>query len=67
MLVEARLLELGGERLRREVLRFKLAGAKTEPAFAQILGLEGDAFQALLEMEAWCENKIKQLIEGALQ
>jgi hypothetical protein len=50
MLVEWRLLSLGGERLRRSVVALKLRGFKTEPAFAAVLGLSGDPYQRLLEL-----------------
>jgi Domain of unknown function (DUF4269) len=50
MVVEWRLLELGGDRLRGEVRRLRRAGAKTEPAFAAALGLAGDPYLRLLEL-----------------
>ena len=40
--VERRLLELAGPGLRAAVLRARLRGLKTEPAFAQVLALPGD-------------------------
>lgn len=50
--LERRLLALGGEPLRAAVMARRLAGAKTEPAFAQVLGLEGDPYAALLTLES---------------
>jgi hypothetical protein len=50
MLVEARLLKLGGEPARRAIRRLKQAGLKTEPAFAHYFGLEGDPFETLLAL-----------------
>ena len=44
---EKRLLELGGEQLRSHVMALRQAGMKTEPAFAQVLGLRGDPYAAL--------------------
>ncbi|WP_010542787.1 DUF4269 domain-containing protein [Sphingomonas elodea] len=49
--LERRLLALGGEPLRAAVMTRRLAGAKTEPAFAQVLGLAGDPYAALLMLE----------------
>jgi len=36
--------------LREAVLAARRAGAKTEPAFAEVLGLEADAYQAMLDL-----------------
>ena len=49
--IERRLLALGGEPLRAAVMARRHAGAKTEPAFAQVLGLAGDPYAALLTLE----------------
>jgi hypothetical protein len=51
LVVEARLLAVGGAALRQRVLALKASGVKTEPAFAQVLGLPGDPYQALLTLE----------------
>lgn len=45
-----RLLALGGEGLRATVRGLKVAGLKTEPAFAAALGLEGDPALAMLDL-----------------
>ncbi len=37
--------------IRNEILRLKEAGLKTEPAFAQVLGLKGDPYEAILALE----------------
>ncbi|WP_136616873.1 MULTISPECIES: DUF4269 domain-containing protein [Mesorhizobium] len=52
--VEQRLLALGGETLRQRVFAERLQGFKTEPAFAKVLGLDGNPFsemQKLFEAE----------------
>ncbi|WP_127499241.1 DUF4269 domain-containing protein [Paenibacillus glycanilyticus] len=49
MVVEAELLKRNPD-LRARVIRLKSQGIKTEPAFAQLLGLEGDPYEALLEL-----------------
>ncbi|WP_336518231.1 DUF4269 domain-containing protein [Pollutibacter soli] len=39
-----------GEDFRRKIIDLKLAGWKTEPAFAKLLGLSGDPYQAMLKI-----------------
>ena len=51
MLVEYKLLEERGETFRQRIRELKAEGYKTEPAFAFELGLEGDSYDALLELE----------------
>ncbi|MGR3273784.1 DUF4269 domain-containing protein [Acaryochloris sp. 'Moss Beach'] len=72
--IEQRLLELE-PRLRIAVQQLKQKGIKTEPAFAQILGLEGDPYIAMLELEQSCDGfqpacghrNLKHLISTKLQ
>lgn len=51
MVVEARLLAVAGPQLAHDVRRMKAQGLKTEPAFAELLGLDGDPYDALLGVE----------------
>ena len=62
LVVEARLLALGGAALRQQVLALKASGVKTEPAFAQVLGLSGDPYEALLALEACDETALAALV-----
>lgn len=48
MKVEEYFLLKYGEEFRQKVLFLKRNGMKTEPAFAKLLGLEGDPYEALL-------------------
>ncbi|HEY6305137.1 MAG TPA: DUF4269 domain-containing protein [Candidatus Angelobacter sp.] len=48
--VEYRLMLLGGEQMKAQITRLKQQGAKTEPAFATWLGLQGDPYAALLKL-----------------
>ncbi|OKS84615.1 DUF4269 domain-containing protein [Mucilaginibacter polytrichastri] len=50
MLIEYRLLLKNGLDFRLKVIALKLEGYKTEPAFAEILGLKGNPYQELLKV-----------------
>jgi len=52
MLIEYKLLLEKGEAFRQEVLSLKKQGYKTEPAFAKLLGIEGDPYEELLKLES---------------
>jgi hypothetical protein len=48
MLVEYRILNERGEEFRREIIKQKRKGIKTEQAFASLLGIKGDPYVELL-------------------
>jgi hypothetical protein len=49
MLIEHQILQQKGKSFRQEIIRLKKEGMKTEPAFAKLLGLHGDPYEALLQ------------------
>lgn len=49
--IEQRLLDMDDGRLKRAVMALRARGQKTEPAFAVALGIEGDPYRALLDLE----------------
>ncbi|WP_081949343.1 DUF4269 domain-containing protein [Paenibacillus durus] len=61
MVVEARILDILGEGFRERVRLLKADGIKTEPAFAQLLALEGDPYEALLQLERLDEPALDAL------
>ncbi|WP_448951722.1 DUF4269 domain-containing protein [Labrys neptuniae] len=63
--VEERLLALGGEVFRARVLQQRRAGLKTEPAFAAVLGLDGDPYQALLDLERASDERLMAALDAA--
>lgn len=62
MVIEARLLALGGEAARQGVRRLKRAGLKTEPAFASYFQLAGDPYQVLLKLSRLGEEELRQAV-----
>lgn len=48
---EYRILNEQGEDFRQRIIQLKRQGIKTEPAFAQELGLDGDPYLAMLNIE----------------
>ncbi len=65
LLIEARALEIGGEPAREKIRAARAQGMKTEPAFAELLGLTGDAYEKLLQVETWSDEKIAAAIRRA--
>ncbi|MBY0218532.1 DUF4269 domain-containing protein [Paenibacillus illinoisensis] len=58
MLVEWELLQLWGAEGHDEIRRLKWGGLKTEPAFAAVLGLQGDPYEELLHLAHWSRNEL---------
>jgi hypothetical protein len=63
--VERRLLALGGEDLRAAVMKRRRDGMKTEPAFADVLRLDGDPYVALLDLEAASDDALAQMLRSS--
>ncbi|RZK25397.1 MAG: DUF4269 domain-containing protein, partial [Hymenobacter sp.] len=62
LVVEARLLAAGGTTLQEKVRDLKAQGVKTEPAFAKLLALPDDPYQALLNLETYSDQELRQLV-----
>jgi hypothetical protein len=62
LLVERAVLAAGGESWRTAVHVLKQQGLKTEPAFAQLLGLPGDPYAALLTLEGLPADELRRLV-----
>jgi len=63
--IEKRLLKIDPT-LRLRVRRLKQAGQKTEPAFAALLRLDGDPYEALLALEECSDEDLRRLIADGL-
>jgi hypothetical protein len=51
LVIEAAILQAGGQAWRAAVQRLEQQGLRMEPAFAQLLHLPGDPYEALLTIE----------------
>lgn len=58
LLVEARLLELGGPVFRDRIMKARRSGEKTEPAFGLVLGLE-EPYRELLDLEDLSDDELR--------
>jgi len=67
MLVEHRLLTLGGDELCEAIHLLKEEGLGTEPAFARYLDLSGDPYQAMLDLEALDDTTLRRLVRRAVR
>ncbi len=65
MVIEGRLLVIGGDALRQRVVALKRAGMKTEPAFARILELPGDPYEAVLTLESWSHAELAERVSSS--
>ncbi len=65
MVVEARLLAIGGEGARRAIRQMKRDGLKTEPAFARYFKVEGDPYEALLTLSSLSEEEVRKFVLDA--
>lgn len=68
MLIEHQILLEKGEDFRFQTIALKNQGCKTEPAFAKLLALKGDAYETLLRLDCFVprndeSNKIKSILK----
>ena len=63
MVVEARLLAIGGEQTRRAIRRLKRSGLKTEPAFACHFEIDGDSYEALLQLSRLSVDELRERVK----
>jgi len=64
---ERRLLERGGPALRAAVMAERRAGAKTEIAFARVLRLDGDPFEAVAALDLAPDDELDRHLARAGQ
>ena len=67
LLVERRLLKLGGEALADRVRAHRTQhGGSLEPAFAATLRLDGDPYEAVLALEVDDDAQLRRLVSTAV-
>jgi hypothetical protein len=62
MIVEERLLRLGGPEVHEQIRDLKAQGLKTEPAFSVVFQLPGDPYKTLLRLAELAEDKLAFLV-----
>lgn len=62
MIIEDKILKLGGNKLKKEIINLKRNGMKTEPAFAKYLNLNGNPYEELLKLENMSNKDIELLL-----
>ncbi|OWR32312.1 HIT family protein [Saccharibacillus sp. O23] len=63
MIIEYRILNILGNKAKEYIIDLKSGGLKTEPAFGKMLNLQGDPYQALLEMCEWDEERLRNYLK----
>lgn len=63
MVVEARLLRIGGSDAKKRIRELKLSGMETEQAFAHYFNLTGDPCLVLLQLAQFSESELSRIIE----
>lgn len=67
MIVEHKILNALGDKAREDIVSFKKDKLKTEPAFGQLLKIDGDPYIFLLEMYDWTEQKLIEYLNIFIQ
>lgn len=66
MIIENRLLNLTSEKFRKEIIRLKKTGLKTEPAFAKLLNIAGNPYDVLLKLKDMDDDELRNLSRSYL-
>jgi len=63
MIIEEKLLNLGGKKFKTDIINLKRAGYKTEPAFGIVLNLE-NPYEDLLKMELLSDDELRKCLRN---
>lgn len=64
MIVEKKLLDLGGKEIKDEIRKLKREGVKTEPAFARYLRLKGDPYEEMLRLSLLSKKELFKIVKN---
>lgn len=64
MIVEHRVIGLANANFCETIITLKRKGIKTEPAFAQLLNLPGNPYEALLSLESYSDQQLEKLLHS---
>ncbi|WP_411824506.1 DUF4269 domain-containing protein [Leptospira sp. 'Mane'] len=64
MVLEKRFLDLADSDFKNQIIEKKKQGIKTEPAFCEVLGLEGDPYQTLLDLGNSSDEKLVEILKS---
>lgn len=62
LLIEERLLKIGGETFKQKIKSARASGSKTESAFAELLGIKADPYKSLLELQTKSFKELEKII-----
>lgn len=65
-LIEEKLLKFGEDSLKQKIMNLRNSGFKTEPAFAHALGLSGDPYIELLNLQKMSNSKLQDYLHEHL-
>ncbi|SMF25758.1 DUF4269 domain-containing protein [Pseudobacteriovorax antillogorgiicola] len=66
LLVERRLLEIGGDTARDGIRSLKARGLKTEPAFAKYFGIPGDPYEELVKLVGLSDRELEKFVQSSI-
>ncbi|WP_241984207.1 DUF4269 domain-containing protein [Aliidiomarina sedimenti] len=64
--VMKRLVKVGGNEFIDRIRQLKESGLKTEPAICRVLGISGEPYAAVLELERWSEQELKAHVANCI-
>lgn len=62
MIIEHKIINNLGDGFKERIRALKQVGIKTEPAFGQLLKLEGNCYEQLLEIASWNEERLERYL-----